>query len=330
MKRNLISCMIIAALSMVSCGGDDSDKSCSQPPVVSAGNDLILSGVVQTELEGTTNGEPGTWSIAEGTGGEIVPGDPAVLKGKLGYEYRLEWESTNDCGTSTDDVVVEFNKTCGSDRTINNFVDNMHWIQQACFRIETSSFTIYTDPNSITKKDTADLILISHPHGDHWTTADLDMISGPNTIIIAPVEVTYSGPHRKRIYLTPGQEYNAFGCISVKAVPAYNIVKTNYHPKEKNWVGYVVTVDGVTFYHAGDTELVPEMKDITCDIALLPLGQTYTFDHVSDAVQAAKDVKAKVAIPMHFGLYEGTSDDALSFKDLLDGVIPVVIKEKGL
>jgi L-ascorbate metabolism protein UlaG (beta-lactamase superfamily) len=195
--------------------------------------------------------------------------------------------------------------------------------------MEASSYTIYTDPNSITTKDTADVILISHSHGDHFSPADIDKITGPNTVIIAPQDVNYTGTHGKRVILKPGEVYTAFGCISIKAVPAYNIVKTQYHPKDKNWVGYVITVNGVSIYHAGDTERVPEMKDITCDIAMLPLGQTYTFDDVSEAVEAAKDAKAKIAIPMHFGLYEGTAEDAVKFKNLLDGVIPVVIKVKG-
>ena len=71
------------------------------------------------------------------------------------------------------------------------------------------------------------------------------------------------------------------------------------------------------------------MKTFTADIALLPLGQTYTFNTVNDAAEAAKDVHAKVAIPMHFGLYEGTPEDATTFKTLLNGVIPVIIKVKG-
>jgi len=60
----------------------------------------------------------------------------------------------------------------------------------------------------------------------------------------------------------------------------------------------------------------------------VPLGQTYTFDSVDDAVEAAKDVKQKLAIPMHFGLYEGTAEDAVTFKTKLAGIIPVIIKTK--
>lgn len=204
----------------------------------------------------------------------------------------------------------------------------IHWVNQACMRFETAPFTIYTDPFSITQKDTADIVLISHAHSDHFSPNDLAKVMGPNTILIAPADVNYTGEMGQRVTLVPGQDFNAYNCITVKAVPAYNINKTSFHPKVNNWVGYLITVNGVTIYHAGDTERIPEMKTFTCDIALLPLGQTYTFDTVADAVESAKDVKAKLAIPMHFGLYEGTSNDALTFQTQLDGIVPVEIKVK--
>ena len=329
MKKNLLHFIVFSMLCIVSCKDDTPVKSCSAKPTVSAGDDQILVDATTATLNGTTSETKGTWSILEGQGGEIRSGSPVVFAGKLKYTYKLKWESTNDCGTSSDEVVITFNANCGATQTVTKMAENMHWIQQSCFRIEGSSYTIYTDPNSITQKDTADLILISHPHGDHYSAENLDKITGPNTIIIAPQDVVYSGTFGKRVNLTPGQEYEAFGCIKIKAVPAYNITKTSFHAKSANWVGYLITINGVTIYHAGDTELIPEMKDFTCDIALLSLGQTYTFNTVEDAAQAAKDVKAKLAIPMHFGLYEGTEANAVTFKNLLTGVIPVVIKAKG-
>jgi L-ascorbate metabolism protein UlaG (beta-lactamase superfamily) len=329
MKKITQSFIVILILSIYSCGSDDNVKTCTTAPTVSAGEDQILLDETTVTLAGTSSEGKGTWSIVEGTGGQIHDGSPVTFTGALKTVYKLKWESTNDCGTSTDFVTVTLNVSCGDDQSIDDLVANIHWIQQACFRIESGPFTIYTDPNSITENDAADIILISHPHPDHYTTGDLAKLSNSKTIIIAPAGVEYSGTYGKRVTLKPGEEYVAFGCVTIKAVPAYNINKTDFHPKANNWVGYVITVNGRTIYHAGDTELIPEMKDITCDIAMLPLGQTYTFDTVADAVQAAKDVKAKVAIPMHFGLYEGTSEDALNFKAQLDGIIPVVIKVKG-
>lgn len=223
----------------------------------------------------------------------------------------------------------------GSENHFNNLkwrhmleiVRNMNWIGQSCFSIEGQRFKIYTDPLSITQTDLADIILITHAHGDHFSQNDINKLAGPNTVVIAPADCNYSGPG-KRVVLLPWQEYIVKG-IKIKAVPAYNITKTQFHPKSNNWVGYLITVNGVTIYDAGDTERIPEMQAFTCDIALLPLGQVYTMNSVEDAAASAQDVKAKIAIPMHFGLYEGTGADAQTFKDLLEGKILVVIKTQG-
>ncbi|MCK4836639.1 MAG: MBL fold metallo-hydrolase, partial [Candidatus Aminicenantes bacterium] len=98
--------------------------------------------------------------------------------------------------------------------------------------------------------------------------------------------------------------------------------------KENQWVGYILTIDGIRIYHAGDTERIPEMKNFSCDIALLPLGQTYTMNSVKEAAEAAIDVKAKIAIPIHYGLYEGKTQDAVEFQNILKDKIKVIIKEK--
>jgi L-ascorbate metabolism protein UlaG (beta-lactamase superfamily) len=328
MKKIILSFLMISMLCIHSCKDDDPKKSCTSTPTVSAGEDQTVTGETTATLSSTTNGDAGTWSILDGAGGEIHTGTPVTLTGTVGSTYNLKFESKNECGTSADEVKITFAEACGDDLSIDAMVENIHWIQQACFRIESSDATIYTDPNSITETDVADIILISHPHPDHFTPENLDKLVGPHTILIAPAEVEYTGTVGERIILKPGNVYES-GCVTIKAVPAYNINKTQFHAKESNWVGYLITVNGITIYHTGDTERVPEMKSITTDIIMLPLGQTYTFDSVEEAVEVVKDVKAKVAIPMHFGLYEGTDADAVTFKNLLDGVVPVVIKERG-
>jgi L-ascorbate metabolism protein UlaG (beta-lactamase superfamily) len=209
---------------------------------------------------------------------------------------------------------------------INKMVENMFWIQQSCFRIEGNHVKIYTDPISISTTDVADLILITHPHGDHYSQADIDKLTGPNTVIVTPADCPYTGT-AKRITMIPGDEYCIKG-IKVQAVPAYNIIKTQFHTVANNWLGYIITMNGVSIYDAGDTERIPEMKDIKCDIALVPLGQTYTMNSVEEAAASVMDVGATVAIPMHFGFYEGTIEDALLFKDLLSGKVNVVVKTR--
>ena len=95
----------------------------------------------------------------------------------------------------------------------------------------------------------------------------------------------------------------------IHAVPAYNITR-QYHKKSSNYLGYVIDFDGISLYHTGDTERIPEMKEIRCDIIMVPLGQTYTMNSVEEAVEVVLDTKARVAIPIHWGLYEGSGEDA--------------------
>ena len=327
MKKLLPILLALVFLAIISCKDNSTKPSCTAAPVVDAGSDTTLVNVTTLKLPATTTNE-GSWSITDGDGGSIDnTKSPAEFTGVLDKTYTLKLESTNTCGTGSDTKTVSLVNP-GADMTVDQLVTNIHWIQQSCFKIQGSKFKIYTDPLNIVNTDAADVILITHAHNDHFSTADIAKVATAKTILIAPADCSYTGTIGKRVTLLPGQDYTAFGCIKIKAVPAYNIVKTQYHPKSNNWVGYVVTVNDVTFYQAGDTERVPEMKNITTDIAMLPLGQTYTFDHVSEAVEAAKDVKAKVAIPMHFGLYEGAEADATTFKTSLEPGIKVVIKVK--
>lgn len=208
-------------------------------------------------------------------------------------------------------------------------VDNIHWLGQAAVKITALDKTIYIDPFQINDTDPADIILITHSHGDHLSPGDIKKISHSHTTIIAPRDcrAKIEGlPAGKILTSAPGFQ-TELEEIHIQAVPAYNLKKTNFHPKENGWVGYVLTIGDHTVYHAGDTERIPEMKDIRCDVALLPLGQTYTMNSVQEAADAALDVKAEVAIPIHYGMYEGTDQDAERFKYLLKEKIKVIIKE---
>lgn len=226
---------------------------------------------------------------------------------------------------------IHFNTIIYSKENITmEMVKNIHWLGQAAVKITVSGKTIYIDPYQIKVKDEADIILITHSHGDHLSPKDIDMIITEKTIIVAPgdclAELKNITPE-KTIISEPGMSKQVDN-ILIEAVPAYNVVKTNFHPKENRWVGYILTINGIKIYHAGDTERIPEMKNFSCDIALLPLGQTYTMNSVKEATQAAIDVNAKVAIPIHYGLYEGKAQDAVEFKKILNGIVKVIIKEQ--
>jgi L-ascorbate metabolism protein UlaG (beta-lactamase superfamily) len=182
----------------------------------------------------------------------------------------------------------------------------VRWYGQSSLRIELGGKLIWIDPVGVSAAEKADVILITHGHGDHYSAADIKRLSGPSTQVLAGFDA--AGAAR----IKPGDS-KKIDALLIEAVPSYNLVKTQYHPRSALYCGFVLSAEGVRIYDAGDTERIPEMKGIACDLAFLPLGQTYTMSSVSEAVQSALDVKAKIAVPIHYGLYEGSARDADDF-----------------
>ena len=181
------------------------------------------------------------------------------------------------------------------------------FLGHAAFLLE-GSIRIYIDPYHLKGNlPEADVILITHPHFDHCSGEDVIRIATEKTKIFAPkgCKVGFSVS-----IVEPNSTYQ-WNNATIQTVPAYNVGK-NFHPPENRWVGYVVNLDGVRIYHAGDTDLIDEMRNIQTDIALLPVGGTYTMD-VSEAVRAAEIIKPRVAVPMHYGDVVGSKNDALNF-----------------
>lgn len=197
---------------------------------------------------------------------------------------------------------------------------NIHWLGHDTFRIEGEQL-IYTDPFQIKKNDKADIILITHEHRDHCSPDDVKKIQGPDTVIVTPSDCAAKLKGNIKV-VRPGDKIEIKG-IAIEVVPSYNTNK-QFHTKDRGWVGYVFTVKGQKIYLAGDTDHIPEMKNIKTDIALLPVSVTYVMT-ADEAAKAALDIKPKVAIPMHYGSIVGTKDDALKFAEKLKGKIDVVI-----
>ncbi|MGC8676317.1 MAG: MBL fold metallo-hydrolase [Candidatus Micrarchaeia archaeon] len=180
--------------------------------------------------------------------------------------------------------------------------DFVKWIDHAGFLIETPGIKIAIDPfrvRSPEKLGKADIIFITHSHFDHLSDKDISALSGANTTIVAPNEVL--GKLRAKAFgVEPGKHYAIEG-IEFDTVPAYNIKpeRLNYHPRSNGWVGYVINAGKKKIYHAGDTDFVEEMKHVSADLALLPIGGTYTMT-VDEAIEAAKAIKAKYFAPMHY------------------------------
>jgi L-ascorbate metabolism protein UlaG (beta-lactamase superfamily) len=212
----------------------------------------------------------------------------------------------------------------------NDVAANIHRFGQASVLLIAGDKKIYIDPFQIGKPDAADVILVTHSHSDHLSMNDIAKVIAPDTIVAAPKDCAAKIEARfgvKVIVVEPGQKILAAG-VPVEVVPAYN-VKKDAHPKGNGWVGYVLSIDGVRVYHTGDTERIPEMKNIRADIIILPLGQTYTMESVRDAADAALDVQAKIAIPIHYGQFEGKDSDADELKKLLNGKVTVMILERN-
>jgi L-ascorbate metabolism protein UlaG (beta-lactamase superfamily) len=201
-----------------------------------------------------------------------------------------------------------------------SMIKNIHWLGHDTFKI-IGEKVVYTDPFKIKKKDTADIILITHEHFDHCSPEDVKKIVGPNTVIIATSDCAKKLPGKTKV-IKPGDKINVGG-VEIEAVPAYNTNK-QFHTKEKGWVGYIFTVLGQRIYIAGDTDYIPEMKNFKVDIALLPVSGTYVMT-ADEAIIAALDIKPKIAIPMHYGSIVGSENDAKKFADGLKGKIEVVI-----
>ena len=180
---------------------------------------------------------------------------------------------------------------------------------------------IYIDPFKINKdyKD-ADIIFITHDHYDHYSEEDIDKIKKENTIIVAPEELItklLNKGFQKNYIITvkPNKKYQVEG-IEFETIPAYNI-KKQFHPKENEWVGYILELNGVKYYIAGDTDITEENKKVKCDVAFVPVGGTYTMD-AKEAATLVNEIKPKIAVPIHYGSIVGTKEDAINFLKLLN------------
>ena len=187
---------------------------------------------------------------------------------------------------------------------------------------------IYFDPYKIEdSRHDADIIFITHNHYDHFDIESINNIKNDNTIIIAPKSMEGDIKDivlKDYIYLNPYDEIN-IDDISVKAIPAYNVGKP-FHPKENNWLGYIVKYNDTTYYVAGDTDLNEDNIKVKCDIALIPIGGKYTMD-VSEAAELVKTIEPKTVIPTHYGSIVGDLEDGKRLKDILSDTNIEVIEK---
>ncbi len=194
----------------------------------------------------------------------------------------------------------------------------------------TGSKTIYVDPFKIDKEyNDADYVFSTHPHYDHFSEDDIRNVMNEKTIIITPEgskglanDLTHDPS--KVMIVERDNEYTLDNVV-FKTTYAYNKEKM-YHPKNEGWVGYLIELDGMKYYIAGDTDNVKELSNIKCDVAFIPIGGKYTMDY-KEAAELANSIDAKVIVPTHYGLIVGEKEDAEKFKALVNGKqVEILIK----
>lgn len=213
---------------------------------------------------------------------------------------------------------------------MNNFFETnkVSLNAQSSVKIVSKDIVIYFDPFKIEDEyNDADYIFISHPHYDHFSPDDIEKIRNSKSKIIVPIElendVKKIGFSDQNILLvSPNDEY-ILDELKFETVVAYNENKS-FHKKEYNWVGYLININDKKIYFAGDTDNVPEIRTISCDIAFIPIGGTYTMN-VDEAIALIKDINPSITVPIHYKTIVGTADDAYLFKEKLKEISDVKI-----
>ena len=185
-------------------------------------------------------------------------------------------------------------------------LERFTWFKQSGYRWDGDGLTVYIDPWDVPGEPApADVILITHAHFDHFSLDDIDRLRTEDTAIVAPRDVAAELEGDVRT-VAPGDAVDARG-LRVHAVPAYNVVegREENHPRRNGWVGFLFDLDGRRYYHAGDTDHLPELDAVSADIAFVPIGGgSYTMDG-PEAAGLVRTISPQVAVPMHYGFVDG-------------------------
>ncbi len=191
---------------------------------------------------------------------------------------------------------------------------------QSSIRIKGSK-TLYFDPWQIEgEPHDGDYAFITHEHYDHFSPEDICKVLKFDGYLVIPESMSkMTGdistiPASHIITVRPGEK-REIARMLVEAYPAYNLNKS-FHIKRSGWLGYIVTMDAQRYYVAGDTDAIPEMSDIKCDAAFLPIGGTYTMD-AAEAASLTLRMRPRVVIPTHYGSVVGSPVDGDLFRSML-------------
>ena len=206
-------------------------------------------------------------------------------------------------------------------------LENIELLNHACIKFNKEKI-LYTDPFNLSSNyNDADIILITHSHYDHFSEEDILKVKNENTVICVTDDLydktlVLNFKKENIVVVKPNNTYKILG-MDIKTIPAYNTNK-KFHSKENGWVGYILNLQGHTYYIAGDTDITEENQNVSCDVAFVPVGGTYTMNS-SEAAQLVNYIKPLIAVPIHYGSIVGSKKDAEMFvqnlNDDIEGVI---------
>lgn len=191
---------------------------------------------------------------------------------------------------------------------------------QSSIRIEGSKI-LYFDPFNISEeKHDADIIFITHEHFDHFQPESIAKIKKDDTVIVAPASMKKQIEEEsgiEKINLWEPGSIHEFAGLWIETIPAYNGPLKPFHPKSKGWQGYLVKMDDIKYYIAGDTDVNEDNKKVECDVALIPIGGKFTMDkkHAADFMA---ELRPTAVIPTHYGDVVGSPSDGAEFKPLVE------------
>ncbi len=193
-------------------------------------------------------------------------------------------------------------------------LEGIECLGHSTIKIHKNGIVIYIDPFKIKQEfHDADFIFITHSHYDHFSKEDILKVRKDTSKIIVTEDIDLENIQKTSVI--PNNKYTIDG-LDFETIPAYNLNK-NFHPKENNWVGYIITIDNIRYYIAGDTDLTEENKKVKCDVAFVPVGGTYTMN-AKEAATLVNSICPKIAIPIHYGSIVGTKKDAEEFCNLVN------------
>lgn len=204
--------------------------------------------------------------------------------------------------------------------------ENIEAFGQNSILVKDGEKNIYIDPFKMKEtSNDADYILITHDHYDHFSPEDIEKVMGSSTILVVPEKMEKKAKEiadrfAKLVTVKPGESYKIDG-LEFETVPAYNMLKP-FHPKSAEWVGYILKVGGKRIYIAGDTDATPEARAVKCDVALVPIGGTYTMD-AKKAAAFINEIGPAVAIPVHYGTAVGKPSDGQIFEENVKNTVKI-------